>query len=366
MDASEWDEIQIGASRFRIVDCGFEIARITCSQQTVTTAGSTTTVTNQFTQAPMFMLVKDTDHVLAGMATVNNPTITAPSNCASVNALPGLANKSFPHSFAAGQLPKVYWLQACGAGTVFDTEVSFDVMKGGDIKFLSTSDKYHYHWTNPDHERWQYPFQIGNAPGLNDETIRNTNYYVTVGTVGSVTAAIQQNVATDVNRNLIQVPCSHFIRVPPLYTQLGPVVVAMEVYIEYHMTVEWVPGRYLTTRALTGGDGSALAGNMIPYAEHRRMLMAFAAANEPLPTLRDVESSNRGQKRKETDDDARVPNVAGRRPAERRENVTIDRPMTNAKVSNLKSMDATDGGQVQEQRVRRQVRYVEVEQSDED
>lgn len=303
MDAADWDEIQIGASRLRIVDCGFEITRITCSQQTVTTAAATTTVTNQFTQAPTMMLVKDEDHVLAGMATIDNPVAIGPSACSSVMVKPGIANKSFPHSFTDGALPKVRWLQACGAGTIFDTEISFDLLKGGHVHLLSTSDTYKYHWTDPDSNRWLAPFQMGNVDTLVDETARNLSYYP--GALGgSFTAAILQNVATDVNRNLIAVPVNHFIRVPPLYTQLSAVVVTLEVWIEYSMTIEWVPGRYLTTRALTGGDGSALAGNMIPFAEHRRMMLAFSAGNTPPPTL-DEDGEMEGHKRRKMDSDLR-------------------------------------------------------------
>lgn len=301
MDAADWDEIQIGASRLRIVDCGFEIARITCSQQTVVAAAATTSVTNQFTQAPTLMLVKDDDHVLSGMATIDNPAIVGPSNCSSVMTKPGIANKAFVHSFMNGNLPKVTWLQACGAGTVFDPEISLDLLKGGHVHLLSTSDTYSYNWTDPDENRWLSPFQIGNSDTLIDETARNLNFYPGLAG-GSFTAAILQNVATDVNRNLISVPVNHFIRVPPLYTQLSAVVVTMELWIEYKMTVEWVPGRYLTTRALTGGDGSALAGNMIPFAEHRRMMLSFAPGNVPTPSLdRDDDYSMDMHKRRKMD-----------------------------------------------------------------
>lgn len=345
MDAADWDEIQIGASRFRIVDCGFTIKRITCSQQTIQSTGATTTVNNQFTQAPTLMMVKDTDHVLAGMGTINNPNVTAPSNCDSINSAPGLANKSFPHSFAGGLLPKVTWLQACGLGTVFDAEVSFDLLKGGEIHLLSTSDNYHYMWTNPDENRWQSPFLIGNQAGLNDETVRNQNFYYTAAPTISVTSAIQYNLGTDVNRNLISVPCAHFIRVPPLYSQLSALTVSLELWIEYSMTIEWVPGRYLTTRALTGGDTSALASNMIPFAEHRRIMLAYDNANPPAPTLRN-RTDERAPKRKEPDEprEQRVPEY---RP---RENNTKPR----------RSADQTDGRQIP-----RGVRYIDVETDEE-
>lgn len=297
MDAADWDEIQIGASRLRIVDCGFEIVRLTCSQQTVTAAAATTTVTNQFTQAPTMMLVKDEDHVLAGMATIDNAAVIGPSACSTIMVKPGIANKSFPHSFAAGALPKITFLQVCGGGTTFDPEVSFDVLKGGHFDLLSTGETYKYHWTDPDGERWLAPFQMGNVNTLVDETARNVSYYP--GALGgSFTAAILENLATDVKRNLIPVPVNHFIRVPPLYTQLSAVVVTLELWIKYSMTIEWVPGRYLTTRALTGGDGSALAGNMIPFAEHRRMMLAFSAGNVPTPTLEDDEHMDSYKRRK--------------------------------------------------------------------
>lgn len=338
MDAADWDAIQMEATRFRIVDCGFEITRITCSQQTITSSGATTTVTNQFTQAPTLMLVEDTDHVLQAMATTINPNTTAPSQCATVSTAPGIANKSFAHSFSAGVLPKVWWLQACGLGTVFDAEISFDILKGGKVNLLSTSDVHKYHWTNPDTERWVSPFNMGNYDTLNDETVRGTSFYSNNPGQGSITAAIQQNLATDVNRNLISIPCSHFIRVPPLYTQLGPVTVTLELWIEYSMTVEWVPGRYLTTRALTGGDGSALAGNMLPFAEHRRMMLALSAGNLPPP------SAAKDKKRK-IDDTQRVP-------------MEWQPPK---KYQPSTSKDQTDSAPLRKAR-----RYVDVEESDDE
>lgn len=337
MDAADWDSIQMDATRFRIVSCGFEITRITCSQQTISSTGATTTVTNQFTQAPTLMLVEDTDHVLQAMATTINPNTTAPSQCATVTTAPGIANKSFPHSFSAGLLPKVWWLQACGLGTVFNAEVSFDVLKGGKVNLLSTSDTYKYHWTNPDTERWISPFITANYDTLGDETVRQTGFYSALPGQGSIVAAIQQNLATDVNRNLISVPCSHFIRVPPLYTELSAVTVTLELWIEYHMTVEWVPGRYLTTRALTGGDTSALAGNMIPFSEHRRMLLALAPGNLPPPSFQ------KDKKRKP--DDQVVP--SDWKPPK--------------KFIPGSSKDQTDSAPL-----RKNVRYVELEDSDEE
>lgn len=283
MDIADWDTITLGARMYRFKGCGFSIRRITCSQQQVSTVGASTTVTNQFTQAPCLMLVKDNSHELSSVATINNPTTTPPSVCSSIALTPGQANKSFPHSFAAGQLPNVWFLQPSGPGTTFQPETSFDIMKGGDVELLSTSDTYSYNWECKDHDRWLSPFVIGNGEVLNDESVRQTAQYdPTHG--ASLVAPILQNLATNVNRNLLDIPVTHLVRVPPLYTQLSAVTVTLELWIEYHMTVEWIPGRYLTTRYIGGNDVSCLAGNMLPFGTYRRNMLALAATNQPPPT----------------------------------------------------------------------------------
>lgn len=283
-DASDWDEIQMSASRLRIHSCGFKIKRLTCSQQVVNSVGSTTTVTNQFTQIPTVMLVKDIDNTLATNGTIADTTAVQPSDCSTVFTTPGFANKSFPHSFAAGALPKVRWLQPSGPASTFNAETSFDVLKGAKIKLLQTGDKYEYMWVNKQ-KQWMSPFLVTNDDNLTDETVRNTNFYNPSGT-GSVTAAILDNLSTNVKRNMTDIPMAHFIRVPPLYTQVGPVTVSMEIWIEYSMTVEYVTGRYLTTRYIGGTDQSALPGNFLPLPEYRRTMLAFSAFNNPPPTKR--------------------------------------------------------------------------------
>lgn len=165
---------------------------------------------------------------------------------------------------------------------------------------MSTSDTYSYMWTNPD-TRWMAPLLSTNSPDLQDETIRNLAFYAP-GSQGSITAAIQQNLGTNVNRNLLDIPTNHFIRVPPLHSIVGPEIVVLEVWIEYSMTVEWISGRYLTTRVLTGTDSSMLAGNFLPFPMYRRNILALSNENPPTPTVAD----DRGKKRK-TDDEQRVP-----------------------------------------------------------
>lgn len=302
MDASDWDEVQAAAQQLRIVDCGFRIIRVNCCQQTVNSVGSTTTVTNQFTQAPTMMLVKDHDHVLAQMATVGN-TAGTPANLFNVIGAPGQANRGFAANFSGGLLPSVKWLQVSGAGSTMDAEHGFDVMKGGDVVLMSTSDTYSYKWMNPD-TRWMMPLLSTNNPNLQDETIRNTAFYAPTFQ-GSIVAAIQQNLGTNVNRNLLDTPTNHFIRVPPLHSIIGPEIVVLELWIEYSMTVEWISGRYLTTRVLTGTDNSMLAGNFIPFPVYRRNILALSDGNPPPPTL--AGGSAEKSKKRKTEDEQRVP-----------------------------------------------------------
>lgn len=285
MTQAEWDGIQAQCSKFRIAGCGFKIFDIQCGQQTVNVSGSTTTVTNQFTQLPKIMIVKDVDHILATMATIS-PISDPLSNLFNVIVAPGNANSTFASSFATGQLPAVKWIQPCGLGTTFNAEHSFEVTKGGEVHFIGVGDEYNYHWENPDHDRWQSPLFTTNNPAGYDETIRNTLYY-DLTDVGSITNAIQQNLATDVNINLKSIPNHHFIRVPPQFNDIGPININLSIYVEYYMTIEWYTGNFITTRNLTGENASMLAGNFIPYPLYRRNMLALGPGAGPPPTLRD-------------------------------------------------------------------------------
>lgn len=284
MDASDWDMVQMSASRIRIVSCGFKIKDITCCQQTVSSVGSTTQVTNQFTDAPRILLIKDVDNVLAQNGTTNDPTANEPGNCNSIILAPGTAAKAFVHSMNAGLLPKVWWMQPSGVGSTFNAELSYDLLKAAEAMLIGRDDQYAYHWENPDKNRWNGPMALTNNDNYYDETVRNTFYYNPTGT-GSVATIIQQNLATDVNKNLTGIPMHHFIRVPPIYTAVGPVIINMVMFVEYEMTVEWQTGSYLTTRYIGGTDQSALAGNILPYPEFRRTMLAYAPANRPPPTV---------------------------------------------------------------------------------
>lgn len=285
MDQSDWDEIQCGAARLRFVDCGFTIERMQCMQQTVSTISSTTTVTNQFTQAPAVMLFKDDDHSISTMATTGNPASTALMDLGTLHAAPGIANKAFPGSFNGGLLPNVHILQPCSAGTVnMNAETSFDLQKGGHVTYLQSGNKYTYKWTNPDMHRWMSPMLVGNNEFLlTDETTKQTGFYAP-NLFGTFLCAIMPNLATNVNRNLVDIPHSHMMRVPPSFNPSGPIIINMEMLVTYFMTIEWIPGRYLTSRYLLGNDLSILPTNYLPMPNYKRILLANGPENPVLPT----------------------------------------------------------------------------------
>lgn len=299
VDRANWDVIQLDGSRFRIIDCGFEIQSIQCSQQVVTASASTTQVTNQFTQAPKMMLVKDTDHTLASYGTVSDPSVVPIMDCGALHRQPGTANKSFVQSFSAGELPKVHWLIPCSAGTIsLNAETSFDLLKCGDVKWLTTGHTYKYLWTNPDPMRWFPCLQMNNDQSLDDEQQVLTSYASPTSTT-SVVSAIMQNLGTDVNRNLVDIPVTHVIRVPPLVTQIEHVTITIELLIEYRMTIEWIPGRYVTSRDILGGvNTSVLPTQMIPFPEFRRTLFAFGGSNFPAPTFKQAKAKFKAQAQK--------------------------------------------------------------------
>lgn len=297
MDRSDWDAIQLQAARLRIAKCGFSIKEILCSQQQANSVGSTTTINNQFTQMPKIQLVIDDDHILSQIGTIFNPGTNTLSACQSIFVAPGTANKGYVQSYSAGALPKVWWIQPCTAGTTAaNADLTFNLLKEAHNKFISTGMEYNYEWTNTE-GRWMGPLELGNSiSNLTDETTVNNNFYTTGGS-NSLTAALMENLATDVFLPMNNVPVSHFIRVPPLYSFVGPVTVLLMLMIEYHMEIEWIPGKYLTTRYTVGSDTSVLPTNMLPYPLYRRTMLAYSEVNPPASTLRQANEPPRKQPR---------------------------------------------------------------------
>lgn len=292
MEAADWDTILCQASKFRIAECGFKIIHLQCCQQTVTSSGSTTTVTNQFTQAPKIFMVVDDDGVLGTNGTVFNTASVVPSQCANLIVAPGTANKDMAPDFNGGLLPSIHWLQPAAPGTTASAYTAYSMLNGGNVKILTTGDTYSYKWTNADTNVWIGTHNLSNSPFLEDETTRQLAIYGPA-TPGSMTAALMYQLSTNVLRNLKHVPVGHYLRVPPCWTQLGPVIVNLDMYVEYFMTIEYMTGRYLGTRLLSGLDGSSLAGNFLPYPIFRRDVVALSTDNIPPPTLRGDDSRKR-------------------------------------------------------------------------
>lgn len=306
VDIAEWDAIQLSCSKFRVKGCGFRIFDIAVSQNTATTVGGATTINNQFVSQPTIILVKDNDHILSSNGTISDVTTQPPSTVGNLLVAPGHANNGIPHTFSTGLLPQIQWLQPAALGTVsLDPETGFELLKGGDLRFMHPGDEYSYHWENPDKDRWLGPQITSNDPVLQDETQRNTGFY-SPGNPGSITAAIMQNLGTDVQQNLKAVPCGHFLRIPPLYTEIDAITVSMTFWVEYHMEIEWLSGKYLNTRNIAGSN-STVIGQMLPFPVYKRNLLAYSATNPPLPTLQQQNKKKPDQDKRKASVDQSVP-----------------------------------------------------------
>lgn len=271
MNTIDVDELQLQAKKYRLKSCGFTIKRVSASQMQVGTNASTTTITNQFTQVPMVMISKDVDHDLCEQTTLASST-GEPQTWLNVYLAPGAHNlqsgviSCFPTTFANGTMPAVKYALASGAAPVPPTASDFDLMNGGEIEIVSAGGTYEYTWHNKN-PRWM-SFQT-----VFDVFDQSTNVVTQQALPQNLATVLLQNVATEVNMNQTDAPQMHLIRVPPLFNAAGPVNLNMELWIEYHFSIEVIGGRYLTGRNTTVAPSATVnQGNLLPYPNFYRTL----------------------------------------------------------------------------------------------
>lgn len=292
VNQAEQDAMQANMARFRIVSCGFRILRISASQVECATAGSTTSITNNFSQVPTLMLFKDVDNDMCEFTTIAAAASALPAARTPIIARPGVANQggslndpiqSFPSSFAVGLLPQVDFLYVLAPASPAPSVHDIELLNGGHIEFLNSGAHYAYEWVNPDKTRWLTNFVQGTAAAgaPSDGTTIRPSWAV------DVTSNLVQNVATEVTRNLTMIPTMHLLRAPPLFNDAGPITLNFEVWIEYHYSVEVIEGRYLNGRnTISALTTTILPANMVPYPQFSRMLNSNTDVNEIDPERR--------------------------------------------------------------------------------
>lgn len=272
MTAADMDSITSSSRAYRIKDAGFTIKRITATQTQATATGSTTTINSQYVQQPVLILFKDVEHEMysttaaygAGGTTPspnaywevdggpgsvstapfvlpNSATTTPLSYNAQSSNYPYMTN-DFATSFTNGRLNQVKFQIPCATSSGAPSPNSLSLLNGGEIKVLSVGDQYSYTWRNKS-PIW-YPCNPSGASGTAQETFTNAFGIMEPYKFGQ----LSRNIATEVVTNMIDKPHMHLVRVPPVFNTESVLVTDMELWIEYHCTVETKGGHYMYSR----------------------------------------------------------------------------------------------------------------------
>lgn len=224
---------------YEIIEQGFSIKRINVSQITATVRPDGARLDSAFVNNPQIMVWRDTDHDLFEdcflAPTISATPIIVWDAAGGPNSIvDGGRTYAFQRPFLpSGLLSGVgnSTLRECCFGFEMDalTPVGqFDILNGGKVEFLGTQGVYDYSW-KPLTKRLFEKRPDGDA-GLPGPIFDTTHLF--------------SNKGTGVVQNDTHSPMLHCIRVPPMYDTFGPLLLNVELLIEYHLTIAFTRGRY--------------------------------------------------------------------------------------------------------------------------
>lgn len=266
MTTQDKSELLLTSKCYRIKEMGFTIKRISCVQQQAKNNASTTEINNSFVSAPVVMLFKDTNHEIYHGVYDESASITI-GTTSPIGIQNPTTNLGYTTPFAAtlpeGSLRLTQYTQRTQYSSA--TANTFDLMWGGDIDLLQTGGQHSYTWKN-NKQRWFSPnARYGSAtPGAEVE------FGNTLGMIPSV-YSMYTDMTTGIPDIDVTPPMMHLIRCPPVVDALGPITVVVELWIEYHCTIEYMPGRYLANRVSDSSDQFSIA-SAIAYPTNNRMI----------------------------------------------------------------------------------------------
>lgn len=268
MTQANRDEILLSAKRFRCVGAGFKVKRLQCMYQQVTNNASTTSITNNFVQAPALMHFRDTEHEIYENAFANTATYptnngTRPLPIWNINTLfTNSPNTTAPYANPFSTMT----LTADGvSGTMREVMIGLDafnfanvtvpsmlsLMHGGDIEWVPSGGEISGGWENPV-STWQTPQPDTAANGL----------YTTTTSFPANVIQLYENMATSITQ-LVAPPMMHLLRVPPLSDVVGAMIMHWELIVEYSSTWEWEGGRYVFGRS-AAATGATMGTTVLP------------------------------------------------------------------------------------------------------
>lgn len=292
MTSADQDVIALSRN-YRIVSQGFSITKINCIQQQVNANTSSTTISNSFVQAPCVMLFKDDnnemfENTFAAQSTISARDIPIWVNTNGIdgggtNSVSAASLMKFTKSFAgfttlsdgaSGTLREVQFQVPSLAGATSGAIDAFDLMNGGNITLLQSGQEFHHMWHNPI-KQWLSP--------IVDSTATDQGRYVTTPLLPVSSVTMHNNAATELPRNVVHVPPMFLLRIPPLADSLGNIIIAVELWIEYTLTIEYLDGRYNYSRAMGNGTVGMLPliTTVNPYMTSFRNTDAFPFQVDP-------------------------------------------------------------------------------------
>lgn len=272
MTTQDRTELLTTAKCYRVKEMGFTIKRISCVQQQAKNNTSTTEINNSFVSAPVVMLFKDTNHEIYHGTYDESASITIGTTSPICIQNP-TTNDSYRTPFAAtlpdGSLRLTQYTQQApyvySSGSGYPTANTFDLMWGGDIDLLQTGGTTSYTWKN-DRQRWFSP----NISGSSAPPGGQVEFTTSLGMIPSV-YLMYSDMTTGIPDIDVTPPMMHLIRCPPVVDALGPITVVVELWIEYHCTIEYMPGRYLYNRTADVGAQFSTV-NAVAYPTNNRMI----------------------------------------------------------------------------------------------
>lgn len=254
------------ANGYELLEQGFKITKMNVMQQAVVAAGAGNKVVNSFVSAPQIMIFKDTRHdifeyvTLATAPDPNTPIWSLQNSSNSMDGIPLVCPfANAPIRFTevsngtSGTLIETgIWQRGwVGGGGESPDPYFMDLMNGGDIELMSTGGSFSYSYKP--RKKFLFPPNITDIDNGFFSMMNDTTF-------------VWKNAATEVILNNPDPPMLHLIKVPPLSDNLGNINIAIELWIEYHSTWKFFPGRYHYTR----GQTSAAVSGSLPYFQNQR------------------------------------------------------------------------------------------------
>lgn len=262
---------------WEVIEQGFKIKRISVSQLGATTRPDGTLLQSSFVNNPQVMVWRDTDHDLFEWCCAANHidntglpiwrVAGGPNSVGGINFL----RPFLPSALLSGEGNSTLREVAFDPPNIGNNAPlgGFDILNGGNVDMIGTGGSYEYTWKPTVRRLFGHkptsPYNLGIPGPPSDTTYMWQN-------------AVEVN---DVHMQYLDLhsPVMHCIRVPPAWDNFGPLLLNVELIIEYHISIAFTRGRYLYSLVNAGLVvpaapvlGQALQ-NRVPYPQNTRRLV---------------------------------------------------------------------------------------------